>query len=359
MEKILTIVIPTYNMEKYLSKCLDSIILPKEKMRLLEVLVINDGSTDSSSEIGHKYESQFPETIRVVDKKNGNYGSCVNSGLQEASGKYIKVLDADDSFDNINFGAYLSFLSGVDSDLVLSDYNIIDEKGHVVKSISFSLSPYTTTSLNDVLDNENVWIWHQSVAYKTENLKRIGYSQTEGISYTDEEWVFKPMIAVNSITYFPKPLYLYLRGREGQTYDPAILNKSFGQLLKVTESLAKFYSKEISEKDENAQKKWLKKRMLIKLIIIYRFYLIKHCTKEGNHLLAQFDKNVIRKCLELSKMTDEMAFELGFHYIRKWRKTEYNRNSSVLFLFRILYKVAIKGKNALQLLHILQKPQSI
>ena len=118
MEKVLSLIIPTYNMEKYLKKCLDSLIV--ENMDLLEVLVVNDGSKDNSSKIAHEYEEKYPNTFRVIDKENGNYGSCINRGLAEAKGKYVKVLDADDCFDVNNFNKYLSFLQENDVDLVLN-----------------------------------------------------------------------------------------------------------------------------------------------------------------------------------------------------------------------------------------------
>lgn len=82
MEKILTIVIPTYNMQDYLRRCLDSLIVPEEQMKHLEVLVVNDGSKDNSSAIAHEYQDKYPDTFRVIDKENGNYGSCVNRGLR-------------------------------------------------------------------------------------------------------------------------------------------------------------------------------------------------------------------------------------------------------------------------------------
>ena len=72
MEKILTIVIPTYNMQDYLRRCLDSLIVPEEQMQRLEVLVVNDGSEDNSSAIAHEYQDKYPDTFRVVDKENGN-----------------------------------------------------------------------------------------------------------------------------------------------------------------------------------------------------------------------------------------------------------------------------------------------
>ena len=96
--KILSIVIPTYNMEKYLPVCLDSVTDELVSDRL-EVIVVNDGSTDGSLDIIRRYEQKRPDLIKVIDKANGHYGSCVNAGLGIATGKYFKILDADDWFD--------------------------------------------------------------------------------------------------------------------------------------------------------------------------------------------------------------------------------------------------------------------
>ena len=78
MDKILTIIIPTYNMSEYLDTCLKSLII---KSNLLEVLIINDGSKDNSLDIAKKYEKEYPHIFRTIDKPNGNYGSCVNLSL--------------------------------------------------------------------------------------------------------------------------------------------------------------------------------------------------------------------------------------------------------------------------------------
>ena len=139
MSKILTIVIPTYNMQNYLRRCLDSLIVSPELMGFLEVLVVNDGSKDNSSAIAHEYQEKHPDTFRVIDKENGNYGSCVNRGLAEAQGKYIKVLDADDWFDTKNFEAFMQFLENNDTDLVISDFDQVDESGKLVNHFSYGL----------------------------------------------------------------------------------------------------------------------------------------------------------------------------------------------------------------------------
>lgn len=84
-------------MEKYLNKCLDSLLI-KTGLEYLEVIVVNDGSSDSSLSIAQAYQQKYPDVFVIIDKTNGNYGSCINAGLPVAKGKYIKILDADDSF---------------------------------------------------------------------------------------------------------------------------------------------------------------------------------------------------------------------------------------------------------------------
>lgn len=129
MNKILTIVIPTYNMEKYLDKCLTSLVIEdRELMKQLEILVVIDGSKDRSSEIAHTYQVRYPQTFIVIDKENGNYGSCINRGLKEAAGKYIKVLDADDCYNSKSLQQHLELLRIVDVDLILTSYVIVNEK---------------------------------------------------------------------------------------------------------------------------------------------------------------------------------------------------------------------------------------
>ena len=72
MQKLLTIVIPTYNMQAYLNRCLDSLVVCDSLIGLIDVLVVNDGSRDDSSAIAHKYEESYPQSFRVIDKENGN-----------------------------------------------------------------------------------------------------------------------------------------------------------------------------------------------------------------------------------------------------------------------------------------------
>lgn len=241
MNKILTIIIPTYNMEKYLRKCLNSLIVSEDNMQRLEVLVVNDGSKDSSSQIAHEYEAKYPQTFRVIDKENGNYGSCVNRGLKEATGKYVKVLDADDYFDTTVFGDFIGYLYICDDDMVLSDFCIVDESYTISKMIKMidRVQPY----LSIPIKNKYVHLQMHQVTYKTENLRRIKYKQTEGVSYTDREWVFWPITSVNSFCYVPLCLYCYLVGRAGQTMDVDVHVKAVSQEITITLNMIDLWSK--------------------------------------------------------------------------------------------------------------------
>lgn len=227
MEKVLTIIIPTYNMEEYLDKCLTSLIIPESSiMDKLEVLVVIDGAKDRSSEIAHSYQDRYSSTFRVIDKENGNYGSCINRGLKEATGKYIKILDADDSYDNTVFGLYVEYLDGIEVDLVINDLVYVNTRDVVTKPSIFKLPCNTEFDLSVFSKEMQMLYGMHRAAYKTDKLRNIHYTQTEGISYTDQEWAFTPLITVDKVAYFPHCLYRYLMGREGQTMDSKVVIRS-------------------------------------------------------------------------------------------------------------------------------------
>lgn len=243
MNKILSIIIPTYNMEEYLKRCLDSLVLPVQSlMNSLEVLVIIDGATDNSSSIAHQYQDKYPETFRVFDKENGNYGSCINRGLKEATGKYIRILDADDSFNTNNFIKYLKLMPQIDSDLILTDYNLVDREGNILEERKFKFDSMQVIDIVCVIKPVSELEMH-AITYKRQILLDIGYRQTEGISYTDTEWAFIPLIAVNSVCYINQQIYNYLIGRVGQTMDVKVLKKNIPQMIKVYKHLMKVYAK--------------------------------------------------------------------------------------------------------------------
>lgn len=322
MDKILTIVIPTYNMEKYLDKCLTSLIInDKELMKQLEVLVVIDGATDRSSEIAHTYQDKYPETFHVIDKENGNYGSCVNRGLKEAKGKYIKILDADDSFDNNVFKQYISWMMDKEFDMLLNNYCIVDERDNVKKEVN---NEYKQTQLNIFEVLKRPLAMH-SIAYRTQNLRQINYKQTEGISYTDQEWLFAPITSVKTVAYYPNGnLYRYLIGRQGQTVSKSATLRSISHSMIGTITMLNFF------KDQQygvQYTPYLNSRIIRRLKYIYNTYLIYH-SQFSLLELKEFDEKLKYNNNEFYSLLAEKKVG-GIKYIKKWRTNNYKQLSLI------------------------------
>lgn len=324
MYKLLTIVIPTYNMQTYLHRCLDSLLVSEEQMQLLEILVINDGSKDDSSAIAHEYEAKYPDTFRVIDKENGNYGSCVNRGLKEAIGKYIKVLDADDWFDTAEFENYLTELQSVDVDMVLTPYWIVEDSGILVQEMKYTDIEYNTVFKFQEYTNPAVYFAMHSLTYKTEMLRNMSYIQTEGISYTDTEWVFYPQHAVDTCVYIPCNIYRYVVGREGQTMDPKVLIKSAGHYDKLLRSMVKFANSLSSKAKEQYSYQRIEAQITHLSMGVYRTCLVlQNANTWDKTLLSSFDEFMRNERQNIYKQAGELKLKkyLPIRYVRYWRVT--------------------------------------
>ena len=314
MEKILTIIIPTYNMEKFLPYCLDSLLI-KRNLELVEVLVINDGSKDDSSKIAHTYADRYPQTFKVIDKENGNYGSCINRGLLEATGKYVKILDADDSFDNKNFESFISFLKETDADLIVSDFAIVDENRNVKRIVCHEF-PSGCIPLDKICTTENFsHIQMHALTYRRDVLSELSYKQTEGISYTDQEWVFTPMAGVKSVGYFDKCVYKYLVGREGQTINPTVKAKRMPDVCQCVYAMSKAYEQYRNNVSEQLRMYFYGRLdYMIREVYVFGFL---HYSAQNRKLLVQFDATLKSICPEVYDWVAKGNPK--FNYIRFWR----------------------------------------
>ena len=239
MSKLLTIVIPAYNMEKYLHRCFDSIIVDG-LMDEVQVLVVNDGSKDKTSEIAHEYEEKYPHYIQVIDKNNGNYGSCMNVGLSHAEGKYFRTLDADDWYDTDEFVRFVKELSYTDADLVLCQRVEVFEKH--VKKISFDNSVIISRDIvasHDLWSNKSVLQQYQvqSICFKTSVIRQSGLIWSEGIFYTDTEFDYWPLREVKTVRFCSQYVYQYDRARDGQSTTSDAFNKNFDNFAIIAKRL--------------------------------------------------------------------------------------------------------------------------
>ena len=333
MEKLITIVIPTYNMEKYLDKCLTSLIVPDEYMELLEVLVVNDGSKDNSSAIAHRYEDKYPQTFRVIDKENGNYGSCVNRGLKEAAGKYIKILDADDSFDNENWKKFLDVLDSIEADLILTDYNMVAPNGETIEHRRFNIIPSQLHEAPQII-SALIEVEMHAVTYRKALIQEIKYQQSEGISYTDTEWVVIPMVDVQTVVYHPIMLYKYLVGREGQTMDPKIHSKKRHERLQIHYRLLAFYEKRNSCR--GSMHSYLQTKLHGIFLRNYVQSLIQN-DFPSKELIA-FDKTLRQKAPDIHRALDNVTFS-NIRIVSLWRQNGYSIPfTDLLMIHLIRYK---------------------
>lgn len=327
MKKLLSIIVPTYNMEALLDQCLTSLILEtKEQRETLDVIVVNDGSTDRSSEIAHGYAAKYPEMFSVIDKENGNYGSCINAALPKVKGKYVRILDADDSYFTEELADYLNLLNQLDVELVLSNYETINPDGNVIAKSGYPLPPNIVTAFSEI--PAGLFIAMHSVAYLSVIFKHIKYHQTEGISYTDLEWVFHPMSEVHAFYYYNKSIYRYLEGREGQTIDPAVRLKRLSHMEKGLWTQLEIFR---HIPNTNMAYNYMHGVITYRTKLIYTWGL----DRKARFDLLAFDKMLKQDYpqvyMEASQYTIPLGiFDIQMPIIRMWRKVKI-RNGLYLF----------------------------
>jgi glycosyltransferase involved in cell wall biosynthesis len=219
-------------MEQYLEKCLDSVLVD-EILDDIEVIVVNDGSTDHSFAIANRYKEKYPQSVIVIDKANDHTGSCWNAALKIATGKYFRLLDTDDWFDSQAFVRVISKLKEIDVDLLLTNYSL--------EFMPQNISSVAVKKLNEIVpdkfyDKNDLWLLSinprliglPSQTFSTQLLKNMDFTWTEKIPYADIEYYYYPYAAVNSFLYFDVVLYKNLIGREGQTISMNVQIKNIG-----------------------------------------------------------------------------------------------------------------------------------
>lgn len=226
MQKLLTIVVPVYKVEAYINKCLDSLLLSPEKMQQLEVIIVNDGTPDNSAELSREYVKRYPETFRQIDKENGGHGSAWNVGLKEATGKYMRFLDSDDWFTNLD--RLIVDLGNNDVDVVFNPYikEFLDDAKEEVVDIPDSSG---ISNINPTLwgkshwGNEGVNFW--AATYKTEILRPLFPLFAEKTMYDDYILTWAPLVIGRSYMSLDYPIYHYLLGRPGQSMTATMQRK--------------------------------------------------------------------------------------------------------------------------------------
>ena len=269
-EKLLSVVIPTYNMEAYLRRCLDS-VTRDDVPSSLELIVVNDGSTDGSLAIMQEYAEKRPDIVNIIDKPNGHYGSCVNVALKVATGKYFRILDADDWFDTEELIKFLNLLQATESDVIVTPYCVHR------RTQTYTIRPQGVVFENKYSANDkHVWNRQQpnlyamhAFSYKTSILKNVNLKLTEGICYTDTEYLLYPLQKAKDISFLNIVLYHYDWTRDGQSMTPEVYTKNHSHLAKIVSSFFKDFDQTLFTQ--------LSKRIFLDILVKYYYRMLFCC----------------------------------------------------------------------------------
>jgi len=231
----LSVVIPAYNVEKYLAACLDS-LLANEGVNDTEIIIVNDGSTDNTLSVAEEYSKKY-RNIRVISRDNGGPSAARNLGLNEATGKYVFFCDADDLVVNRFLSILYRSIEKREIDVVLWCADIIDESGKVIKgkyrdyfcykginekSRVYSGYDFMKKQLSSCGDFPSV-IWLG--AYSREYLLQKNLRFKDGMHHEDDLWVPQVVLNAKSVIYIPESLYKY-RLRSGSLSKPICSKKT-------------------------------------------------------------------------------------------------------------------------------------
>lgn len=249
-DKVLTISISAYNVDKYLDSTLKSLCI--DNIDDVEILVINDGSTDNTLQIAQKYEATYPSTVRVIDKKNGGYGTTIKTGLSLAKGKYFMVLDGDDWLDTKSLDILVTELKIRDEDMVFWNMLFVYPDGKTVYKPTFhsdmSKKTYTWDEIKNPFD-----VKIHEMAIKTDKYQKIDYSLGD-FFYVDIEFDVFSILAAQSFVYFDMDLYMYRYGLAEQSVNPINMQKNYKMLEDISVRLCNIYEKEKDSLDDMKKK---------------------------------------------------------------------------------------------------------
>lgn len=234
MNPKLSIILPVYNTEQYLEKCLNSILLGS--FQDFELIIVNDGSPDNSEKIILEFKDKYKDKIVYLKKENGGLSDARNYGLSHAKGEYISFIDSDDYIQKDMYYKMINKLVEYPYDIVAVDVNLVYEDSEKIKNIS---SGYN----EDIKDKETIkktminfypTVWNK--IYKKEIIQNINF--LKGVWYEDLEFMLKVYPNVKSIGVIKEGMYNYLQRKNSITYT---YNDKLYDIINNMESVIAYY----------------------------------------------------------------------------------------------------------------------
>ena len=246
MRKILTFAVPCYNSESYMRKCIDS-LLPGGSS--VEILIIDDGSTDSTPQIADEYEARYPGLCRAIHQENKGHGGAVNTGIENASGMYFKVVDSDDWVD---YDSYMKILDRLEIMRTQRQYTDIFIANYVYEHVNDGKSH--TIGYKHVLPEDRLFGWSETrhfrvdqnllmhaVIYRTKVLHDCNLKLPEHTFYVDNLFAYIPLPFVSRMYYMDVDFYRYFIGRDDQSVNEKVMIGRIDQQIRVNKIMIDAY----------------------------------------------------------------------------------------------------------------------
>ena len=281
--KLLTVTVPCYNSQAYMERCIDSLLLGGEDV---EIIIVDDGSTDRTGEIADEYARKYPEIVRVIHQENGGHGAGLNAGINHATGLYFKVVDSDDWVEETAYRKVLSTLRSLCSggcmlDMMISNF-VYEKDGAKHKRIVKYTKVLPENQLFGWAETKNFpigkYILMHSVIYRTQLLRDCHLVLPKHTFYVDNLFVYIPLPYVKTMYYLNVNFYRYYIGREDQSVNESVMIRRIDQQLRVNKLMIDAYDL------KRMQDRHLRRYMLSYLeiiTIISTVMLMKSGTKEN------------------------------------------------------------------------------
>lgn len=292
--KLLSISIAAYNVEKYLDKTLTS-LCDQRYVDDLEILVVDDGSKDGTHFIAEKYQKLYPNSVQYVYKENGGHGSTINKGMENATGKYFRVIDGDDSVDPDAFAQYIKLLKNQDNDMFVSNYWRVDAEGNRYPNndtVFDRVQEGKSKAFDEAIDTRFFGL--DTITVKTDLLKKSNAHITEHCYYVDVEFIAWAIYVSNSYIYYNNKNYLYLCVNTSQnSVNKDNMLKNVHMQRTVDLHLCELFKQFRMEGSFNIGKQTvLLERIALSVGATYRTYLLYDTTKEAREKIKKLDSEI-------------------------------------------------------------------
>ena len=196
-----SVIIPVYNVENYIEKCLESVI--NQTIDDIQIIIVNDDSTDTSKEKINKYIEKYNDKITYLEKENGGLSSSRNFGIPYATGEYIAFLDSDDYIEKEAYEKMYNLAKKENSDMVQCGF-IWEYPNKQIKAIVEKCE-----NKNELMEKGRVEAWNKLI--KREIIEKQNLKFPEGLRYEDMEFFYKLIPYLNKVTYIDKDYIHYVQ----------------------------------------------------------------------------------------------------------------------------------------------------